>query len=274
MAEATLTAPDEATTPAAVPDQAQDDADLAEFLTPSVDAGTEPGQEDRTDTETDSVEAEARQAEIRAEAERIAEEKRKEERAKEAEENARVERERQVEGINTAYRQRITNIASMLDREGVSDDLKKAVLDEFTAHNGQAQTFHGTNFTNGLYQALANSLPEDKREEFLSSRKKHNSYADVIAGWDELRTPVLRDGYISKAEADVLVANGKKALLRDLSANNAAKARALVSKASGSPATVQGATTAIPTWEQWNGMTLEQRAEAERRDPQILGKIR
>lgn len=275
MAEATLTVPDEATTPVTVPDQDQTDAELQEFLTPQPEpAGTEPGPEDRTDTDADSVEAEARQAEIRAEAERIAAEQRKAEREKEAEESARLERERQVEGINAAYRARTAQLAKALDAEGVSAELKEQVLAHFNEHHAQAQTFHGSNFTNGLYQALAKRLPEDKREEFMASRAKHKGYDDVLSAFEDYKVTSLRDGYIAQKDADVLVAKGKLAYKRELMANGGAKARALLSQAAGSPGTPQGTTSAVPTWQQWDAMTLEQRAEWERKDPQILGKIR
>lgn len=242
MAEATLTAPDEATTPAAIPDQDQQDDDVTAFLdgrsTP--DAGTEQGTTDRTDTTVDDVEEQARQAEIKAEAARQAEALRQEERQREAEERERLENERRVEGVNQAYRTRAAAIAKALDDEGVSATVKEAILTQFNEHHAQGQLFHSTNFTTGLYKTLANLLPEDKREDFMALRPKHKSFADVVGSYEEMKTPLLRDGYVSKADHEAEVAKAVRAFARDLDANGGEKLRARLSRVSGSPAVVQG----------------------------------
>jgi hypothetical protein len=256
LAEATLTAvPDEATTPAAIPDQdqpvvEQEDADVSAFLEArTAPAGTEQGTESRTDTGTDDVEETARQAEIKAEAARQAEALRKQEREAEAVERERAENERRVEGINSAYRDRTARIAAALDKALVDDDTKTAILAQFNEHHAQSQLFHGSNFTNGLYQNLAKRLPEDKREDFLALRPKHKSYDDVIASYEEMKTPLLRDGYIAKADHEAEVAKAVKAFAKKLDAPDehgqvGAGLRARLSKLSGSPPLVQGNNTA------------------------------
>ena len=274
-----LTIPDAVTTPAVIPDQdqgvAEQDEDVDAFLTSrSADAvGTEQGTEGRTDTEKDDVEEQARQAEIKAEAQRQAEALRKTEREAEAVERERVENERRAEGITAAYRNRASVIAKALADEGVTPAAKQAILTEFNEHHAQSLLYHSSNFTTGLYNTLAKRLPEEHREDFLALRPKHKSYDDLLSAYEEMKTPVLRDGYVSKADHDLAVKQAVRDFARELDKDGGKRLRARLSKVSGSPALVQG-NNASHTYNWWLGLTLEQRAAERKRDPNIEGKLR
>ena len=152
----------------------------------------EKGYDAEAEAESTGTEPEAQgpNPEVLAEAQRIAE----------AQRQADI-RQREIEGIHTAFVNRAANIRTYLLREGLDPLKVEAVVNEFNAHHGQSGDVHrkeafdearmmaGTNFTQTLYSAAEKELPGVTK----------GSYADT-GSFMKAVVMQARKGYVREAD--------------------------------------------------------------------------
>lgn len=195
----------------------------------------------------------------------------------------RAERERKAateyraseeKGIRESFEQRKPNLAAYLAAKGLTQEDIAPVLTEFDRHHGQssklreydirqAQVAQATQYGQMLYEAAGKMLPKAEAEAFASE-----DHGGSLDGFFKSFRDRARKGYLSPAEVDKRVLEGVKAYEGELQKKGLlAKGRAISASGNGT------GSGGVPSMATWQGYTLEQRAEAQKRDPQILEKI-